>query len=112
MSSSPFVGLLGFSSPTSSVPNAIPKDAVLTLRDDMAANVSFRDSSEDHNYSESREESVRLEGRGLHLKSPVSEMYEEGTGFLSLSKLLKMVSVKLITSLSTPSAFLYRQEVG
>lgn len=111
MSSSPFVGLLGFSSSTLSVPSAIPQNTVLTLRDDTAANVSFWDTSEDHNYSESREKSLRLEVRGLHLKSPVSEMHEEGTGFLSLSKLLKMVTVKLIAQLPTPSPLLYRQEV-
>ena len=70
-----------------------------TLRDDPAANISFWDTSADHNYSESREESVRLEGRDFHLESPVSEMYREGTGLLSLSKLLRTVTVKLIASL-------------
>lgn len=51
----PYCGLLGFSSPTLSVPNVIPKDTehqpdhylVLTPRDD----VSFWETSEDPNYS-------------------------------------------------------------
>lgn len=107
MSSSRFVGQLSFSSPTLSV----PKDTVPTLRDDPAANVSFWDTSADHNYSESREESIRLEGRDFHLESPVSEMYKEGTGLLSLSKLLRTVTVKLIASLPALSPLLYPQEV-
>lgn len=73
--------------------------------------LSFWDTSADHNYSESREESVRLEGRDFHLESPVSEMYKEGTGLLSLSKLLRTVTVKLIASLPALSPLLYPQEV-
>lgn len=62
-------------------------------------NVSFWEASEDPNYSESREKSVRLEVRGLHLKSAEKEKCDEQIKFLGLSELLKTITVKLTTSL-------------
>lgn len=63
------------------------------------ANVSFWEASEDPNYSESREKSVRLEVRGLHLKSAERGKCDERMKFLGLSELLKTITVKLTISL-------------
>ena len=63
------------------------------------AHVSFWEDSEDPNYSESREKSVRLEVRGLHLNSAERGKCDEWMKFLGLSELLKTITVKLTTFL-------------
>lgn len=63
------------------------------------AHVSFWEDSEDPNYSES-EKSVRLEVRGLHLKSAERESLMKGRmKFLGLLIPLKTITVKLTTFL-------------
>jgi hypothetical protein len=79
---------------------------VIAPRDDTPANISFWEASEDSNYSESREKSVRPEVRGLHFKSAVKEKRDEQMKFLGLSKLLKTITVKLTDSL-LPLLLLY-----
>lgn len=62
------------------------------------ANVSFWEASEDPNYSESREKSVRLEVRGLHLKSAEREKCDERISFLACQSCWKV----LLSSLPPP----------
>lgn len=57
-------------------------------------------SSEDSNYSESREKSVRLEVRGLHLKLAEGEVWWTNK-FLGLSELQKTITVKPVISLQS-----------
>lgn len=102
MTSSSIASFLSFSSPTLSGPKDTKHKPshypVLTPRDDTPANVSCGKASEDPNYSESTEKSVRLEVRGLHLKSAGREKFDERMKFLGLSEPLKTITVKLTTS--------------